>query len=61
MIVSGGQTGADRGGLLAAKELGIDTGGWMPHGLMCEDDQGASIQQEFGMLESDGDYAKRDQ
>ena len=29
-IVSGGQTGADRGGLLAAMDLGIDWGGWAP-------------------------------
>ena len=30
MIVSGGQTGADQGGLEAAKEAGIRTGGWAP-------------------------------
>lgn len=29
-IISGGQTGADQGGWLAAKELGIDSGGHMP-------------------------------
>jgi hypothetical protein len=29
-IVAGGQTGADRGGLLAAMDLGLDWGGWAP-------------------------------
>ena len=31
-IISGGQDGADLGGLLAAKELGIETGGTAPKG-----------------------------
>ena len=31
-VVSGGQTGADQGGLRAAYELGIETGGWAPQG-----------------------------
>ena len=35
-IISGGQTGADMGGLLAAKDLGIRTGGWMPKGWLTE-------------------------
>lgn len=36
-IISGGQTGADRGGLDAAIELGIDHGGWCPQGRRAED------------------------
>jgi hypothetical protein len=36
-IVSGGQTGADRGGLDAAIELGIEQGGWCPKGRKAED------------------------
>jgi hypothetical protein len=36
-IVSGGQTGADRGGLEAARALGIDHGGWCPRGRRAED------------------------
>lgn len=31
-IISGAQTGADQGGLMAAELLGLETGGWMPHG-----------------------------
>jgi len=36
-IVSGGQTGADRGGLDAAAELGLERGGWCPRGRRAED------------------------
>jgi hypothetical protein len=36
-IVSGGQTGADRGGLDAARDLGIPFGGWAPAGWRAED------------------------
>jgi Circularly permutated YpsA SLOG family len=36
-IISGGQTGADRGGLDAAIELGIPHGGWCPKGRKAED------------------------
>jgi hypothetical protein len=36
-IVSGGQTGVDRGGLDAALALGIPCGGWCPRGRRAED------------------------
>jgi len=36
-IVSGGQTGVDRGALDAAIELGIPHGGWCPRGRLSED------------------------
>ena len=36
-IVSGGQTGGDRGGLDAAIALGIPHGGWCPKGRIAED------------------------
>lgn len=35
-IISGGQTGADQGGLVAGKQLGLATGGWMPKGFLTE-------------------------
>lgn len=38
-IISGGQTGADRGGLDAAIALGIEHGGWCPRGGLAEDGQ----------------------
>lgn len=36
-VISGGQTGADRGGLDAAIALGIEHGGWCPKGRIAED------------------------
>lgn len=36
-IVSGGQTGADRGGLNAGMALGIPIGGWAPKNFEAED------------------------
>ena len=35
-IVSGGQTGVDRGALQAAMDIGIDWGGWAPKGWHAE-------------------------
>ncbi len=37
VIISGGQTGADRGGLDAGRELGLTIGGYCPRGRMAED------------------------
>lgn len=36
-IISGGQTGADRGGLEAGLKLGLPIGGWCPKGRRAED------------------------
>lgn len=36
-IISGGQTGADRGGLDAALDLGLPLDGWCPQGRRAED------------------------
>ncbi len=36
-IISGAQTGADRAGLDAAIESGVDYGGWLPDGRKAED------------------------
>lgn len=54
-IVSGGQSGADRAGLEAAKALGIKTGGVAPKGWrVCnpegEDDSDPSL-ADFGLIE----------
>lgn len=50
-IISGGQTGADRGGLEAARTLGIPTGGTAPRGYLTETGPDESL-REFGLTES---------
>ena len=37
VILSGGQTGVDRGALDAALEIGVECGGWCPDGRTAED------------------------
>ena len=37
LIISGGQTGVDRGALIAAAKLGVEHGGWVPKGRVAED------------------------
>ncbi len=60
-IISGGQTGADQGGLEAGKELGLETGGTAPPRFMTE--QGPTYYlQVFGLVEGEFDrftYPKR--
>lgn len=50
-IISGGQTGADQGGLAAAKELGLETGGWMPLGWRTDAGPRPDLRDLYGMLE----------
>ena len=49
-IISGGQTGADAGGLLAGRDLGIKTGGWAPKGWITEEGPMPSLNQ-FGLIQ----------
>lgn len=56
-IVSGGQTGADRGGLDGAIELGIPHGGWCPKDRKSED---GVIPDKYQLKEmTSADYLKR--
>ena len=59
-IISGGQTGADEGGLLAGKALGLATGGMMPQGWRTELRPRPEYAQMYGMVESNSpDYKPR--
>lgn len=58
-IVSGGQTGADQGGLEAARELGLSTFGFMPRGYVTEDGPRRDIAEKFGLRAVSGGYPKR--
>lgn len=49
MIVSGGQTGADRGALDAAIRAGVTHGGWCPRGRRAEDQR---IPRRYRLWES---------
>ncbi|WP_444943960.1 YpsA SLOG family protein [Microbulbifer sp. ZKSA006] len=51
-IISGGQTGADTGGLLAGRRLGIPTGGTAPLSYWTEVGERADFLKSFGLLEN---------
>jgi hypothetical protein len=50
-VISGGQTGADLGGLIAAKACGLATGGWMPKGFRTLDGPRPDLAREYGLQE----------
>lgn len=51
-IISGGQTGADQGALEAAKDLGLETGGYMPKGFRTETGPRSDFKHIFLMQEA---------
>ena len=56
-IVSGGQTGVDRGALDAARLVGIPHGGWCPRGRLAEDGR---VPEVYALEETRSDrYAVR--
>lgn len=56
-IISGGQTGVDRGALEAALALGIEQGGWCPKDRLSED---GTIPSRYALQELESrDYAVR--
>ena len=56
-IVSGGQSGVDRGALDAALALGFACGGWCPAGRLAED---GPIPERYPVVElAGGDYRAR--
>ena len=56
-VVSGGQTGVDRGALDAAMETGLETGGWCPRERLAEDGR---IPTQYAVSELDSDrYEER--
>lgn len=52
-IVSGSQTGADQAGLYAAKECGLETGGWCPKGCPTTNGLNPSLIEKFGLKETE--------
>lgn len=59
-VISGGQTGADLGGLQGAKEAGVPTGGTAPKGWRTEAGANPELGSVFGLRESrTADYRHR--
>lgn len=57
-IISGGQTGADRAALEAARDAGVLTGGYAPKNYLTEDGSDYTL-KEFGLIDSCLDYVGR--
>ena len=51
-IISGGQTGADQGGLEGAKSIGLETGGTAPQGYRTENGPNLELKTLYGLTES---------
>jgi hypothetical protein len=59
-VISGGQSGVDLAALDAAKELGLETGGWMPKGWLTEDGLRPEYGERYGLREhASGGYPPR--
>lgn len=58
-VISGGQTGADIGGVAAAKSMNVPTGGWMPRHWVTEDGHHPEYAELYGMREHAGGYRDR--
>lgn len=58
-IISGGQTGADQGGLIAAYEIGIPTGGFAPRRFLTELGYNPVKLKFYNLVDSGLDYTGR--
>jgi len=58
-VFSGGQTGADQAGLMAAWEVGLATGGWAPRGFLTLLGPCPWLKYRFGLQEHTGGYGPR--
>jgi len=56
-IISGGQTGADQGGLVAGKKLLLETGGTAPFNWMTDNGPLPELEQQFGLVAGPYDRA----
>ena len=51
-VISGGQTGVDIAALKAARDAGLNTGGWIPKGFLTENGPDVS-RMAFGLVETE--------
>jgi hypothetical protein len=62
IIISGGQMGADTGGLEGAVKAGFETGGFLPKGCKTEKGPMPELKEKFHLIESSSDdYVHRTQ
>ena len=54
-VISGGQTGADTGGLKAGAKAGIPTGGCAPRGFLTENGPNLQLGSVYGLYQSASD------
>lgn len=50
-VISGGQSGADRAALEAARSASIETGGWIPEGFLTSEGRQPELGVRFGLRE----------
>jgi len=55
-IVSGGQTGSDQAGLIAAVESGLAVGGWIPKGFKTEKGKQYELEKLYKLQEHESDH-----
>lgn len=58
-VISGGQTGADIAGLMAAKKCGLDTGGCAANGFMTENGAKPEYAKMYNLVDKHYDYHRR--
>jgi hypothetical protein len=58
-IISGGQCGADQGGLYGARDAGIPTGGFAPYSFCTEKGYAPWLGTKFGLVDADVGYKGR--
>lgn len=58
-IISGGQQGADQGGLFGARDAGFPTGGYAPSNFYTEVGPRPELLKSFGLVDSGLDYVGR--
>ena len=58
-VISGGQTGADTGGLVAAKRCGLDTGGYAANGFETENGAKPEYARMYHLIDKKCNKAQR--
>lgn len=59
MVISGGQTGADLGGLIGAFNKGIATGGTAPFNYITEKGSNFDLRDKYKLIEGEQGYISR--